>query len=520
MTNYRGALFMVALLLSACGDTTTQTSDAEAGQRMYRDGILPSGEPMTAIVGGDVPIVGTQFSCIHCHGRSGMGASEGAYVVPPIGAQFLFEPSPQPQRPAYDRDSLATLLREGKTPSGRELSPELMPRYSLDDTDVGALIDYLETLSAGNSPGVDDTTIRFATVVTEGADPDTRDAIFTILNRFADEINRQTRNEGERWDRGYTPESRLPTVFREWVIDEWKLTGPRDTWAEQLESYYQEAPVFALVSGLGAGTWQDVSEFCEDNTVPCLFPSTDLPYRGSDDFYTMYFSAGLLLESELIAAHLTEQAATSVVQVYCDEEHGPAIDALAEALSDSSVSVQARSVQCSGEGKRIDLGDTNPDTSVVLWLTEQQLSQAALPDVTTYLSSTLLVDPNSAVVSAGNAPVFVAHPFRLPGKYDTAMRRFRAWAKVRDIELTAPRQQAEAFYACLVLKDAVKHMGRFFVRDYALDMLDHAEGLAAYMPYHARPSFGPGQRFINKGGFVVPYVDGSLVTDEALWITP
>ena len=254
--------------------------------------------------------------------------------------------------------------------------------------------------------------------------------------------------------------------------------------------------------------------------MPCLFPSTDLPYRSDSDFYTLYFSAGLLLEAQLIAAHAVEQGAERLVQIYCDEENLPAIDALADALSDSGVEVEAQLAQCAGGAPRIDLGETHAGTSVVLWLTDDQLSDAALPDVTTYLSSTLLVDPGGASIAAGSAPVLVSHPYRLPGKYDTAMRRFKVWAKVREIELTAPRQQAEAFYACLVLKDAVKHMGRFFIREYALDMLDHAEGLAAYMPYHARPSFGPGQRFINKGGFVVPYIDGGLATEEAIWITP
>ena len=72
-----------------------------------------------------------------------MGASEGAFVVPPVSAQFLFAPSPQPARPAYDRDSLAQLLREGVTPSGRMLSPELMPRYVVEDADVDVLASYL-----------------------------------------------------------------------------------------------------------------------------------------------------------------------------------------------------------------------------------------------------------------------------------------------------------------------------------------------------------------------------------------
>jgi len=63
-------------------------------------------------------------------------------------------------------------------------------------------------------------------------------------------------------------------------------------------------------------------------------------------------------------------------------------------------------------------------------------------------------------------------------------------------------------------------MGRFSVRDYVLDILDHAQSLTAYIPFHPRPTFGPHQRFVNKGGYVLPVVDGRPDTTNAAWILP
>ena len=520
-----GALLLAIIVLGGCGGGSPEEDASadvvtEAGERMYRDGILVSGEPMTALVGGDIPIVGTQFSCENCHGRSGMGAAEGPYVVPPVAGQFLFAPSPQPERPAYDRDSLAVLLRDGITPSGRALSTELMPRYEIGDTDVDVLMAYLENLSPGNSPGVSDEQIRFATVVTEGADPDAAAAMLAVLKRYAQDINQQTRNESERWDRGYSPESKLPTVFREWVIDEWTLSGPRETWEQQLETYYKNAPVFALVSGTGTGSWQPVSEFCERNKVACLYPSTEMPYRDDRDFYTVYFSAGLLLEARLIAAHLAERPVTKVVQVYCDPAYEPVVSQLRESIGDAST--HNVSFDCERPVPIEHINEiAGENSAVVLWVRAEQLEGAPDPigaDVV-YVSSTL-TDAWPPVGLADDDDLFMAHPYRLPGKVDPAARRFQAWAKSRGVEITAPRLQAEAYFACLVLKDAVKHMGRFFIREFALDKLDHSESLAAFVPMYEQPSFGPGQRFISKGGYVIPVAGGELDTAGASYILP
>jgi len=512
------------VLLGMAAQVTAQESSVEAGRRMYQDGVLPSGEPMTALVGGDIPVIGTQFSCDSCHGRSGMGFGEGKYIVPPIAAQFLFVESAQPRRPAYDMKSLARVLREGVTPTGRELLQEVMPRYRLSDDDVVALNAYLATLSAGNSPGVDDAVIHFATVVTEGVDQAEREAVLAVLNRYAEEINRQTRAESERWDRGYAPASILPTVFREWVIDKWTLSGPSESWSAQLDKHYEETPVFAMLSGLGDGGWAPISRFCERRQIPCLLPSTDMQQAADGDFYTLYFSRGLALEADLVAAHLANDPADTVVQVYCDRNLEPTVAALRESLDQAGTTVQVLQFDCvdSVPVTELALQMSGADVAAVLWVTQAQLAglPQTLPDGRMYVSSTLLAGEPSGPLLSAAGPLFMAHPFRPPGQNDPAMKRFGVWMKTRGIELSAPRHQAEAFFSCLALNHAIKHMGRFFVREYMLDMLDHAQSLTIYLPVYPRPTLGPGQRFLNKGGYVLPIVDGQLQTDGAEWILP
>ena len=522
-------LLTIAGLMIACDATNVEDSagaatPADAGRQMYRDGILPSGEPMTAIVAGDVPVLGTQFSCESCHGRSGMGAAEGAYIVPPIAGRFLFAPSPQPARPAYTQESLAHLLRNGMTPGGRDLG-ELMPLYKLTDEEVAAMTAYLAKLSFGISPGVDDKVIRFAMVITDDVSADEREAVLAVLNTFVEEKNRNTRLESERWDRGNTPASRLPTIHRDWVLEEWALSGPAKTWNEQLERRYRDAPVFAMLSGLSDRSWGPISDFCERNEIPCLFPGTDLTDAAEGDFYTLYFSRGLELEADLIASHLAESPVADVVQVYCADGAAQAATHLRAKLEKLETAVSDIEFDCDAASPLEDVPDhlaTAEDATFILWLNQEEVAAIGdrMPAGRVYFSSTLLGSELDAPFSSLAGPAFLAHPFRLPGQFDPAFARFEVWAKTRGIELTSPRRQSEAFFACLAIKDAVAHIGRYFIRDFVLDTLDHAQSIVAYLSFYPRPTLGPQQRFVNKGGYVLPIVDGQPDPTEAAWILP
>ena len=75
------------------------------------EGILSSGEVLKATVSEDVEITGEFVVCGECHRKSGLGASEGQFVTPPVVGSILYEPmqlptsrppAPPVLRPAYD----------------------------------------------------------------------------------------------------------------------------------------------------------------------------------------------------------------------------------------------------------------------------------------------------------------------------------------------------------------------------------------------------------------------------------
>jgi hypothetical protein len=159
--------------------------------------------------------------------------------------------------------------------------------------------------------------------------------------------------------------------------------------------------------------------------------------------------------------------------------------------------------------------------ALVLWLRRADIEGLGgeLNAARVYVSSTLLErDPAGIAVPGGD--LRAVHPYRLPGETDPALRRFRAWLKARRLALLDEQRQAEAWFACLAANDGLMHSGRFFVRDFMLDSLDHGQGLPAYLPIHARPSSGPGQRWLAKGGYVLPIEAGMVRTEKAVWRVP
>ncbi len=131
-------------------------------------------------------------------------------------------------------------------------------------------------------------------------------------------------------------------VHRRWELHVWELTGPESTWQQQLEQHLAREPVFAVLSGLGGRNWAPVHAFCEQRAVPCLFPNVEVPIDNAGDFYSVYFSKGVLLEAELIANALAHveggTAPTTVWQVYRAGDIGEA----AAARSAAALEAQRR----------------------------------------------------------------------------------------------------------------------------------------------------------------------------------
>lgn len=115
---------------------------ADLGERIFTTGEGENGRIPRSAVGPGMMSVG----CADCHGSDGRGRTVrlmmGTFKTPDIRLSALLSETDQ----TWTRDAVGTAIREGTEPNGQQLD-RYMPRWSMTDSELEAVLRYLEELS-------------------------------------------------------------------------------------------------------------------------------------------------------------------------------------------------------------------------------------------------------------------------------------------------------------------------------------------------------------------------------------
>jgi hypothetical protein len=538
-------LLLLIQLATAAGAATQRPGDV--GESIYLRGVLSSGAPLIGTREGGLGISGADAACVNCHRRSGLGSAEGSFTIPPVTGQYLFhsragrpgEPalpyaeSAHGNRDPYTEATLPRAIRDGVDSEGRPLNV-LMPHFKLGATEMAALIGYLRGLDGRREALSDAALLHFATIITPDADPVKRQGVLDVIQHYFAEKNSFPFPPSPRMrTSGKTLYSKsMYTANRRWQLHVWELTGPASTWLAQLQQHLRQDPVLAVVSGLGRQTWQPVHEFCERQKLPCLFPNIEVPVIADHDFYSLYFSKGVLLEAGLIASRIVRPTAgataRTVDQIYRTQDSGEsAAEALAVELRSHGIAVTGHALPANATAAAVVAAVRSAATgeALVLWLRPGDiaaLDHAPTPSTTVFMSGLMGGLERSPLPSSWRGATRLAYPFDLPDNSRVRVDYPLKWFSIQRIPVVAEQVQVDTYLACGFLAETLNHMADNVVPEVLVERSEEMLEHRVLTGYYPRLTLAAGQRFASKGGYLVRLAqsEGAQVIADQEWIVP
>ncbi len=485
-------LFPIICLATPSNNEEYNSNLVKLGQSIYNSGRLMNGESITAIGAGNTKLSGNQASCINCHKNTGLGGVEGNEAIPPITGHALFGTGRavvvqydkrfnkqfSTQLKPYDNQTFSEALRLGKHNTGRVLST-LMPKYNLNKEQLLAVSAYLKTLSTELSPGVSDTDLHLATVLTPNVSAQRKKIFLDTLTNLLNTHNANV-SSGHR--------QRIPIIERKlnnrklWKLQVWELKGPSSTWKSQLDKWQQETPVFSLLSGLSDDEWLPIQDFCETNKVVCWLPSIEtVPSQNQNLKYSLFFTKGIALDAEVLVNEILHKKNKphKILQLVNNTFNSLKASESTHLLIDNKANnieiidlvgaEQLNNTQLLND----KLSQLQADDIVIAWLTKDEIEQLfkRSPKLTAavYLSTSFTGEVAPKLPDNWNNDIYLIQKQELSKLRALNLLRFNGWLKHRALPLVDEKLQSEVYFAFNSYSWMITSMLNNFYTDYLIE---------------------------------------------------
>jgi hypothetical protein len=261
-----------------------------------------------------------------------------------------------------------------------------------------------------------------------------------------------------------------------------------------------------------------------------------LPAISTTDWYTLYFSKGFYQEGEAAAKYLSGTADishdTAVIQVYRNNEQGLAMaKGFLEAWEGFNQNMPETMVLTSEEPITAEfwkqLVAMHKQAVILLWLSPKDLlSIAAIAEIPdkpkmVFLSSSLLGKEMYDLPEKVRKFVYITYPYRLPEDFDKYQPSLPGLQKSTQFPAGYSIIQAKTSFDVMIVTKSIFMLKGYFSRDRFLEVIDMMRD-EVMVPLYTRLSFGPGQRYISKGCYIVQLTDGPTpkMLKVSEWVIP
>jgi hypothetical protein len=283
--------------------------------------------------------------------------------------------------------------------------------------------------------------------------------------------------------------------------------------------------VFVVLGGISNRSWEPIHTFCEEQRIPCLFPITDFPVVSDTGWYTYYFTKGYAQEGEAVSRYLNRienfPAAPPVLQIVQDSPAGKALaSGFNKSWSESGrpvvTTLTLTANQLRDQATVSKLLTQHKPGVLLLWADAgvlpilPALATAMPAESLIFVSSSSLGNKTATIAESVRNKVYITYPYRLSpfvgskdGGFDSKVPILTTAKDFGDRRITSR--------STTMLKQAtLQGLNRLYGdlhRDHLLDSMSMQMDLI--VRDYERLSFGPGQRYVSKGCYIIQLGPGS-----------
>ncbi|ART83112.1 branched-chain amino acid ABC transporter substrate-binding protein [Oceanisphaera profunda] len=494
---YRRWLMASLLCLSGPTGALELSPQEMAGKQLFLHGSGSGDSIIQARVGAAGSLLpASVMPCASCHGADGRGRPEGGVRPPSILWRRLTlsyggRLSHGRTRPAYDEQTFARAVVEGRDSAGKLLNPS-MPRFVMSQRDMNNLTAYLKRLEEDDDFGLEGDKLRIGSLLPlTGSWAEMGTTVEAVLEEVLARIN----------DNGGIHGRRLELI----ILDSGETKASAEAALDELQ---QQGPFFSLLAPLETTLEEGLTEWAEAMGIPLIGPlGPQVEYRQS----AMVFHplAGLrdqLLTLGEFAGDMLPASERTALIAYSDQAHQRELaESLAEKLRRSGwLRVQLLDSRQQKETIAVTAA-TNPALFFIgasedfVDLAERWHASGLRPYL--FAASGQVAGEVFNIPNSFSERVFLAYPF-LPSDWSPAGAS--ELAQIREKRQLSGRTttlQVQAYCAAVLLVEGLKRAGRDASRKKLVVAIEALYGFNTGLS--PALNFGPGKRVGAVGAHVV-----------------